>query len=283
MTSASDTSTGTAIWLRSAAFGYAGHPVIEDLTLRIEPGEVVALLGANGSGKSTLIRGLLGLNDHLGGQVEINGQPLTRRTDRTRLGYVPQRHTLSGSIRSTVREVVATGRLPHRPWWRPASRRDHFLVNDALETVGLSDRGRVDVATLSGGQQRRVLIARALAGEPSVLIMDEPTAGVDAASQEVLANVLQRLVQTGVTMLVATHELDALAGVIDRIVEMDAGHRSFDGTPQDYALHVADRVVVAAHEHGHRPGHGHHHDALQQRPRLLRGPSDPTGRRRADG
>lgn len=281
MTSAPETPADAEVRLRSASFGYAGHPVINDLTLRIEPGEVVALLGSNGSGKSTLIRGLLGLGDHLGGQVEIGGQPLTRRTDRTRLGYVPQRHTLSGSIRSTVREVVATGRLSHRPWWRPASRRDHALVDAALETVGLADRAGADVATLSGGQQRRVLIARALAGEPSVLIMDEPTAGVDAASQEVLANVLQRLVQTGVTMVVATHELDALAGIVDRIVEMDAGHLSFDGTPQEYAAHVADRVVFAARGHGH--AHGHHHDVSRQRPGLLRGPSDPTGRRRADG
>jgi zinc transport system ATP-binding protein len=261
-------SAAPVISVRSASFGYAGHTVVADLSLEVRPGEVVALLGPNGSGKSTLVRGLLGLNEHLGGEVLVLGERLSRRSDRTRLGYVPQRHTLSGSVRSTVREVVATGRLPHRPWWRPASRRDAELVEAALDTVGLADRAKADVATLSGGQQRRVLIARALVGEPSVLVMDEPTAGVDAASQEVLAEVLRRLVATGVTMLVVTHELAALRGIVDRIVEMDAGHIHFDGTPEGYAEHTAQIV--------HAASHGHHHDPPPAPPEILRGPYDPV-------
>lgn len=263
-------SPSPVISVRSASFGYSGRPVVSDISLQVQAGEVVALLGPNGSGKSTLVRGLLGLNEQLGGEVRILGTALSRRSDRSRLGYVPQRHTLSGSVRSTVREVVATGRLPHRPWWRPASRHDAAVVEAALRTVGLADRARADVATLSGGQQRRVLIARALAGEPSVLVMDEPTAGVDAASQEVLATVLRRLVDTGVTMLVVTHELAALRGVVDRIVEMDAGHIHFDGTPQGYAAHTAALVHAASHDH--------HHDPLPAPPGLLRGPYDPVVR-----
>lgn len=259
--------------VRSASFGYAGRPVVADLTLQIEAGEVLALLGPNGSGKSTLVRGLLGLNEHLGGDVEVLGRPVTRRSDRTRLGYVPQRHTLSGSVRSTVREVVSTGRLPHRPWWRTAGRRDRGLVESALTTVGLADRARADVATLSGGQQRRVLIARALVSEPALLVMDEPTAGVDRASQDVLARVLRRLVDTEVTMLVVTHELAALHGVVDRIVEMDAGQIAYDGTPAGYADHV-ESVVHQAHRGG---DHHHHHpddEHADADPDLMRGPYD---------
>lgn len=281
---------GPVVSVRSASFGYAGRPVVSDLNLSMDAAEVVALLGPNGSGKSTVARGLLGLNDHLGGTVEILGRPLTRRSDRSRVGYVPQRHTLSGSVRSTVREVVATGRLPHRPWWRPAGRRDAELVDAALRTVGLTDQVRADVANLSGGQQRRVLIARALVGEPDLLIMDEPTAGVDAASQEVLAKVLRRLVDTGVTMLVVTHELAALHGVVDRVVEMDAGRVAFDGTPVEYGRHVED-IARAAHNvdvsvgqsHRHHGG-GHHHDddhdhaPAGDRAGLMRGPYDsPVG------
>lgn len=264
------------ISLTAAAFGYAGRPVVEDLTLRIHAGEVVALLGPNGSGKSTLVRGLLRLNDHLGGLVELFGTPLAGFAQRTRLGYVPQRHTLSGSVRSTVTEVVATGRLTHRPWWRPAGREDRDLVARSLETVGLGDRADAEVATLSGGQQRRVLIARALAGRPEVLVMDEPTAGVDAASQEVLSRVLHRLVGTGVTMVVVTHELAALRGIVDRIVEMDAGHISFDGTPGDYAVHLADvaRSASTPADH-HDDDHDHHPDPL---PLLGAGPFDARRR-----
>ncbi|WP_010147551.1 metal ABC transporter ATP-binding protein [Serinicoccus profundi] len=228
--------------LRDAAFGYQGRPVVADVDLTVSRGEVVAVLGPNGSGKTTLVTGLLGLSEHLTGTAEVLGTPLARLRDRTRLGYVPQRHTLTGGVRATVTEVVATGLLAARPWWRPAGRADRDAVRDALETVGLADRARFDVDTLSGGQQRRVLIARALVARPDVLVMDEPTAGVDHASQAVLAGVLQRLGASGTTMLVVTHELAALRGVVDRIVEVDTGHLVFDGTPQRYAEHQAERA-----------------------------------------
>lgn len=268
------TDSDAVVRLESAAFGYSGRPVVSGLDLAIRRSEVLALLGPNGSGKSTLVRGLLGLNDHLGGRAELFGTALADFRCRTLLGYVPQRHTLSGSIRSTVREVVATGRLPHRRWWQPMSRTDRRLVEEALQTVGLLDRAATDVATLSGGQQRRVLIARALAAQPEVLIMDEPTAGVDAGSQLVLSQVLRRLVATGVTMVVVTHELAALRGVVDRIVEMEAGHAAFDGTPEDYASHQAAQAVAASSA----GSHGHHHDEelAPEPPELLgTGPLDP--------
>lgn len=268
--------------LRRATFGYAGRPVVQDLTLSIVPGEVVALLGPNGSGKSTVVRGVLGLAEHLGGEVRILGTPLEDFHDRYRVGYVPQRHTLSGSVRSTVREVVATGLLAQRPWWRRAPASERHTVEHALHLVNLADRGDTDVATLSGGQQRRALIARALVAGPEVLLMDEPTAGVDTANQRVLAQVLRRLAETGVTMVVVTHELAALRGTVDRIVELENGRLCFDGTPEGYAAHQAEVVRasgapgrVGAHSHG---GNGHHHDETEpgeEAPLLGAGPLDP--------
>lgn len=231
--------------LTGAAFGHDGTPVVSGVDLTVRRGEVVAVLGPNGSGKTTLVTGLLGLSRHLGGQVEILGAPLSHLSERTRPGYVPQRHTLTGGVRATVTEVVATGLLASRPWWRAAGRADRDAVQRALEAVGLADRARFDVATLSGGQQRRVLIARALVARPEVVVLDEPTAGVDRASQTVLAGVLQRLGRDGTTMLVVTHELAALHGVVDRIVEIDTGHLTFDGTPQEYAEHQARRARAA--------------------------------------
>ncbi|WP_237565509.1 metal ABC transporter ATP-binding protein [Ornithinimicrobium cavernae] len=254
-----------AIRLDHASFGYGGRPFTEGVNLSVAQGEVVALLGPNGSGKSTTVRGLLGLTDHIAGSVEVLGTPLQDLADRSRLGYVPQRHTLSSSVRSTVREVIATGQLASRPWWRRATAADRATVTEAADTVGLADRLDSDVATLSGGQQRRVLIARALASRPDVLIMDEPTAGVDAANQVVLATVLRRLAALGVTMLVVTHELAALRGIVDRIVEMDAGHVSFDGTPRQYAEHRAavSRAADAGHHHHYDV---HHHDDEHDEP-----------------
>jgi zinc transport system ATP-binding protein len=235
--------------LRSASFGYAERAVVTGVDLELRRGEVVALLGPNGSGKSTLVRGILGLTTRQAGVVELFGTPQERFTEHTRIGYVPQRHSLSTSVRATVTEIVDVGRLPHRPWWRTASREDREVVRRAIDDVGLGDRAGEEVASLSGGQQRRVLIARALAAQPEVFVMDEPTAGVDHASQETLSVVLRRLADRGTSMLIVTHELAALDGLATRIVCMDAGHFDFDGTPVAYAAHV-----------GHAVGSGHHHD-----------------------
>lgn len=231
--------------LRGAAFGYAGRPVVTDVDLTVRRGEVVAVLGPNGSGKTTLVKGLLGLSEHLSGEVSVLGTPLARLRDRTRVGYVPQRHTLVGGVRATVAEVVDTGLLPSRPWWRPASRAERERVREAVDVAGLGDRLRFDVDSLSGGQQRRVLIARALVARPEVLVMDEPTAGVDRASQAVLAEVLHRLADEGTTLVVVTHELAALHGIVDRIVEVDTGHVTFDGSPKRYGEHQARAVRLA--------------------------------------
>lgn len=242
-----------------ASFGYDERIVIDHVDLTVNRGEVVALLGPNGSGKSTLVKGLFGLSDQLGGTVELCGVPRAEFREHTRLGYVPQRHSLASAVRSTVTEVVSAGRLPHRPWWRPATTTDRQHVSEAIATVGLADRANAEVSTMSGGQQRRVLIARALAGAPDLLVMDEPTAGVDHANQVVLADVLQRLAERGTAMLVVTHELDVIKDVVTRIVCMDAGHIDFDGDPGAYAAHLA----AADHPHVH-VGHHHDHDAATE-------------------
>jgi zinc transport system ATP-binding protein len=254
--------------LRRAAFGYGERAVLTDATLTIHRGEIVAVVGPNGSGKSTLMKGILGLNEQVAGSVTLFGVPSQDLHERARLGYVPQRHTLSASVRATAEEIVATGRLPRINWLGRLRATDRQIVARSLDVVGLADRAATEVSTLSGGQQRRVLIARALAGQPDVLIMDEPTAGVDAASQHVLADVLERLVERDVTMLIVTHELGALERLLTRIVVVDGGHIRFDGTP---AAYVAQRDAVH-HDHD-----SHHHDLeLGPRPSLAQGPLDTT-------
>jgi zinc transport system ATP-binding protein len=243
--------------MRSASFGYGDRPVVSAATLDIHAGEVVAILGPNGSGKSTLIKGLLGLNDHIGGDVELFGTPIDRFREHARVGYVPQRHTLSTSVRATVTEIVAIGRLPHQGWLARPKNKDRQIIAESLAVVGLDDRADVDVSTLSGGQQRRVLIARALASQPDVLIMDEPTAGVDLASQEVLSELLARLVARGATMLIVTHELAAVRGVLTRIIQLNGGQITFDGTPENYTR--SQQALAAGYS-------GHHHDEDQQLP-----------------
>lgn len=256
--------------LRAASFGYGDRAVVSHVDLDVRRGDVVALLGPNGSGKSTLVKGILGLDDQLSGEVLLFGVPRSRFTEFTRLGYVPQRHSLSASVRATAAEIVEVGRLPHRPWWRPSSREDRGIVRESLEIVGLGDRLGEDVSTFSGGQQRRVLIARALAAQPDVLIMDEPTAGVDAANQRVLVEVLHRLAAAGTTMVIVTHELAALEDLVTRVVCLSNGQVDFDGSAAAYADHCGV----------HAPGDDHHPNLAPERPGPIReagvtGPLDP--------
>ncbi|MBM3673443.1 MAG: metal ABC transporter ATP-binding protein [Actinobacteria bacterium] len=165
------------------SFAYGREPVLDAVSLTVRAGEFVALVGPNGSGKSTLLRVLLGLSRPASGSVRCFGTDPRHLPERGRIGYVPQRARLRPELPATVEEVVATGRLARRGWWRRPRSTDRAAVGHALEAVALTQlRGR-PVTELSGGQQQRVLIAKALASDPELLILDEPIAGVDVESQ----------------------------------------------------------------------------------------------------
>jgi zinc transport system ATP-binding protein len=224
-----------------------GRPVLDDVSVQVAAGEVVAILGANGSGKSTLVRGIVGLVPLARGQIRLFGQPSGTFRAWHRIGYVPQRITATSGVPATVREVVSAGRLGRAAWWRPWSTADRAAIDQAVTVVGLSDRLDDGVANLSGGQQQRVLIARALAGQPDLLILDEPTAGVDAASQLAFAHTLGRLVNVGTTILLVAHELGPLEPLVQRAVVLRAGRVVHDGQPPRPVGQHAD----PAHDHVH--------------------------------
>lgn len=246
----SDSGVGCAapvLELAGTSVGYDGRAVVRGVDLRVVVGEVVVVLGPNGSGKTTLVRGVLGLAQVLGGTMQLFGTPSERFRDRARIGYVPQRHTVAGAVPSTVREVVSSGRLARLgPFGRPG-RADRVAVDRAIDTVGLLPQARESVGELSGGQQRRVLIARALASEPQLLVMDEPTAGVDASNQHALAATLAELAERGVTMLLVAHEVGPVAPLITRALVLHDGRISFDGDPAG-VLPDLDRFGAAHHD-----------------------------------
>jgi len=224
-----------------------GRPVVRRADLHVWRGELVTVLGTNGSGKSTLIRGCVGLLPLASGSVELFGTPVGSLRDWSRLGYVPQRSTTASGVPATVREVVATGALSRRRFAGWASTADRHAVAAALDQVGLSDRSGDSVAELSGGQQQRVMIARALVGGPDLLVLDEPTAGVDAASQGVLAELLGDLLARGVAVLLVAHELGPLAPLVDRAVVLRDGRVTFSGPVAD----VPGGLGSLTHDHPH--------------------------------
>ncbi|MGB2572336.1 metal ABC transporter ATP-binding protein [Micromonospora citrea] len=242
--------TPPVITVAHGVVGYDGRPVLRDVSLSVTAGEVVAVLGANGSGKSTLIRAVLGLVPLAAGSVELFGAPLRRFRQWRRIGYVPQRLGAGGGVPATVREVVASGRLARRGVLRPPGRADREAVEEALRAVGLADRAGDPVATLSGGQQQRTLIARALAGRPELLVLDEPTAGVDAASQEAFAGALRDFVAGGGTVLLVAHELGPLRPLISRAVVVHQGGIAHDGAVPEPAGHHAEPDHDHVHPHG---------------------------------
>jgi zinc transport system ATP-binding protein len=237
--------TDAVIDLRNGTVSYEGRVALSGVDLHVAPREVVAVLGANGSGKSTLVRAVLGLVPLSAGDLRLFGTPAGRFHDWTRIGYVPQRGGATTGVPATVREVVSTGRLAVTGF-RRARAADREAVDRAIATVGLTDRAGDSVATLSGGQQQRVLIARALTCDPELLVLDEPTAGVDAASQAGLAETLGELAQQGATIVLVAHELGPMAPLITRAVTMADGRVLHDGAPPD-----------SDHLHLHDPEHAH--------------------------
>lgn len=248
----------SVIRLSDSRFGY-GAMVAAHVDLEIEAGEFVAVLGPNASGKSTLVKGMLGLVDLLGGEVEWFGRPASQ-ADRSRVGYVPQRQAAAGPIPVTVRELVESGRVGATGWWRRLAPPDRTAVGEAIGVVGLTDETNTPVSRLSGGQQRRAMVARGLASGADVLMLDEPLAGVDAASQTALAETLGTLAEAGTTIIIVLHELGPIFPLVTRIVHMSAGEVSFDGP-------LADAPMAMLHlEHDDDPHGGDPHGGNYEPP-----------------
>jgi zinc transport system ATP-binding protein len=240
------TETDPVVSLRQATASLGSRPVLRGIDLTVRRGEVVALLGANGSGKSTAVRAVVGQVPLSGGTLELFGVDRRRFRDWARIGYVPQRTTAASGVPATVREVVSAGRLARTKLGLPR-KSDRAAVDRALELVGMAGRAKDSVNALSGGQHQRVLIARALAAEPELLIMDEPMAGVDLTSQEVLAGTLREQVAAGATVLLVLHELGPLEPLIDRAVVLRDGCVVHDGPPPK----AVGQHALPGHDHVH--------------------------------
>jgi zinc transport system ATP-binding protein len=220
--------------LRDVCIEIEGVRILDDVDLSIEAGEYVALLGENGSGKTTLLRAMLGLTPLCCGSIAVHGIPLPRFRGWNRIAYVPQQLLAATTVPVSVDEVVGAARISPSSRWRRGRGASPQAVHDSLEAVGLAHRRRDRFDSLSGGQQRRVMVARALATGADTLLLDEPTAGVDADSELRMADVLADLHADGRTIVLVTHDLGEIAAPATRaIVVGGRGPRRvlYDGAP----------------------------------------------------
>ncbi|WP_324665444.1 metal ABC transporter ATP-binding protein [Haloarcula sediminis] len=240
--------------LSNVTFGYGDQPVVEDVSMTVDEGAFLGLVGPNGSGKTTLLELLVGLRRPDSGSVRLLGQPAHRFADGERLGYVAQDATAAGGeMPVTVREAVRMGRYPRR-LFRRFRDTDRDAIASALDRVGIADLADRRVGKLSGGQRQRVFIARALAAEADLLALDEPTVGVDADSREAFYNLLHELNDEGLTVVLIEHDIGV---VTTHATEIACLNRElfFHGDPETFvetdALADAYGTDQGVLQHGH--------------------------------
>jgi len=246
--------------MRGGGVAIEGHQVLEGVDLTIASGEFVALLGENGSGKTTLLRAFLGLTPLTSGSLQVLGQDVRRFGAWTQIAYVPQRLMAQTAVPVSVAEAVRAARISPLRRFRPDPSGARAATETALQQVGLWSRRHERLDTLSGGQQRRVMVARALAIGARTLLLDEPTAGVDADSELRMADTLADMHADGCTIVLVTHDLGAITEMADHIVVLGGrgvGRVLYDGPPPpprelyDHVWHHNEDLAPSRHQ---RPG-----------------------------
>lgn len=242
MTGPASSLSRVALEFDQVSFGYGSVPVVQDVSLHVPQGSFVALVGANGSGKTTLMRLGLGLLKPSSGTVRLFGVDASRFRERWQVGYVPQRASAATTLPVSVVEVVRTGLAGQLRPGRRFGRRHHDRLEHVLDLMGLSELRHRRLSELSGGQQQRALIARALVTQPRMLVLDEPTTGVDAEARTVLRESLEHLVGVeGIAVVYVSHDPEGFTGLADRVVEVRGGRAVDVTSPAPLQTAVAPR------------------------------------------
>jgi len=249
-----------ALSIAGASFSYGREPALENITFDLQPGEAVALIGPNGSGKSTLLKGVLGLIMRVSGTVDVLGES---PAPAGAIGYVPQTEEFDPQFPVTLEQVVMMGRYRSLGWLRLPGKRDREAVARALDAVDLTHRAKTRFGELSGGQQKRGLLARAMASGPRLLLLDEPFNGLDQENRDALIDTLQRLKTDGVAVLVSTHDLELARAVCEDVLLLNGTQVAFGPRDQVLTLENVQRtfreVGIEMDEHTVVvPGHGGH-------------------------
>ncbi len=261
------------IELNHINFGYGAELALEDICLHLHQGQFAALVGPSGAGKTTLVKLILGLVQPTQGEFCVDGS-LYNPNKRLRIGYVPQLETVDWSFPITVEQLVLLGRIQNTGIWPWPSAAEKKRLGPLLDRLGIADLSRRHIRDLSGGQQQRVFLARALIAEPDLLILDEPTSGVDMRSAENILRLLAELNQQGMTILITTHDLNAAAAHLPWVVCLNRRIIA-QGTPEsvftEEVLNLTYRGdMVVIHHDGmlfvQQKPHGHTYHELLPNP-----------------
>jgi ABC-type Mn2+/Zn2+ transport system ATPase subunit len=232
------------IWLSDVSAGYGERVALEHVTIAVEPGSLLAVVGPNGAGKSTLLKLMAGLARPWSGRIQVLGGPPGR--EARRVAYVPQAELVDWAFPVTVEDVVMMGRFPRLGPVRRPGRDDRRAVHEALGRVQMDHHLQTQIGRLSGGQRRRVFLARALAAEPDVFLLDEPVTGIDATTQELLMDLLEAQAARGKTVVATTHDLACAAGRFQQVLAVNRTVVAYG--PSNIVL---DAKVLAAAYGGH--------------------------------
>lgn len=244
--------------LSSVSFQYEDKQVLENINFSLHKGDFVGIVGPNGSGKSTLMKLILGLLPPTAGSVELFGTPLPKFRDWTKIGYVAQQVAHgAGGFPATVREVVSSGLVGKVGMFRRLNKQHHAKVSEVVERVGLGEKLDQRIGSLSGGQLQRVFIARALVADPELLILDEPTVGVDQESIEQFYELLRSLKQENqMTMMIVSHDVGVMTQWVNKVACLQRSLH-FHGTAHEFA-HNQEKILQSMYGHGiHVLAHHH--------------------------
>ena len=208
--------------LEDISFAYTNSDVVKDISLKISKGDFVGLIGPNGSGKTTLLKIMLGILKPRKGEIKILGKKLTDFNDWFEIGYVPQKATnIEKDFPATVEEVVSMGLLSKKKTPKRITKEDYSTIDKALQIVNMAQFSKKRITELSGGQQQRILIAKALVTNPKILLLDEPTTGIDQENQESFYELLGKLNKQGITIVLVTHDIGRITDHVTKVASIN--------------------------------------------------------------
>lgn len=261
---------GASISVRGLAVTYAsGLTAVQDASFELDPGSICALVGVNGSGKSTIFKAIMGFVKPAAGEIRLCGRPVEEAIRRNIVAYVPQSEEIDWNFPVLVGDVVMMGRYGHMNFLRMPSRADRYKVDAALERVGMSDFRERQIGELSGGQKKRVFLARALAQEGRIILLDEPFTGVDVKTEIAIIGLLRELRTAGHLMLISTHNLGSVPDFCDQVVLLNRTVLAAGPTRQVFTQANLERAFGGVLRHFNLGGTELHDDADPRRLTVL--------------